>query len=51
MELTAELIEGFTGSVLASRFDDPAPIPEFHRELWAMCCLPDRKVAVAAPRG
>jgi predicted phage terminase large subunit-like protein len=51
MELTSELIEGFTGSVLASRFDDPAPIPEFHKELWGLCCLPDRKVAIAAPRG
>ena len=51
MELTSELIEGFTGSVLASRFDNPAPIPEFHKEMWAMCCLPDRKVGIAAPRG
>lgn len=51
MELTADLIEGFTGSVLASRFDNPAPIPAFHKEMWGLCCLPDRKVAIAAPRG
>jgi len=51
MELTAEVIEGFTGSVLASRFDNPAPIPAFHKELWEMCCWDDRKVAIAAPRG
>lgn len=51
MDLTADLIEGFTGSVLASRFDNPAPIPQFHKELWGLCCLDDQKVAVAAPRG
>jgi predicted phage terminase large subunit-like protein len=51
MELTAELIKGFTGSVLASRFDNPAPIPPFHEELWELCCLPDEKVGCAAPRG
>ena len=51
MELTAEVIKGFTGSVLASRFDNPAPIPAFHEELWGMCCLEDDRVAIAAPRG
>jgi predicted phage terminase large subunit-like protein len=51
IELTGDMVAGFTGSVLASRFDNPAPIPTFHRELWDMCCLPERKVACAAPRG
>ena len=51
MELTAELIKGFTGSVLAPRFDNPAPIPKFHEELWELCCLDDDRVAIAAPRG
>ena len=51
MQLTAELIEGFTGSVLASRFDNPAPIPDLHREMWSLCCLEDEKVGIAAPRG
>ena len=51
ISLDSSMIEGFTGSVLASRFDNPAPIPSFHKELWELCCLPDQKVAVAAPRG
>ena len=49
--LDATTIEGFTGSILASRFDSPTPIPDFHRELWELCTLEDKKVAVAAPRG
>jgi len=51
MNLTAEAIRGFTGSVLASRFDNPAPIPKFHEELWELMCDEASRVAVAAPRG
>lgn len=51
MILNAEIIEGFVGSVLASRFDDPSAIPECHREWWRLCTGPDRYVAIAAPRG
>jgi hypothetical protein len=51
VKLTAELVEGFVGSCLASKFDDPAKTPQFHRELWANCCSDARLVAVAAPRG
>ena len=36
---------------LLSRYDDPKPVPEFHRALWDLCCLPDRHVVIAAPRG
>lgn len=32
-------------------FDNPVKTPEFHHELWDLMCLPDQKVAVAAPRG
>jgi predicted phage terminase large subunit-like protein len=49
--LTAEVIEGFVGSVLAKRFDQPAPIPECHREWWGLCTSPFKYVAIAAPRG
>lgn len=49
--LTAEVIEGFVGSVLAKRFDDPAAIPSAHREWWQLCTSPSRYVAIAAPRG
>lgn len=51
VKLTAELIEGFVGSVLLQNFDSPAPIPDFHRELWGYCCSDKPLVAVAAPRG
>ena len=49
--LTADLIHGFTSSLLHKNFDEPVPTPQFHHELWELCCLPDQKVAIAAPRG
>jgi predicted phage terminase large subunit-like protein len=49
--LTAETIEGFVGSVLVKRFDNPAPIPDFHREMWRLCTSKAPFVAIAAPRG
>ncbi len=48
--LTALVIEGFVKAVLASRYDSPAPIPSFHRELWEECCSDAALVALAAPR-
>ncbi len=51
MPLTAEAIEGFTKSVLGARYDDPKPIPDHHREMWALCVDPHPQVAIAAPRG
>lgn len=47
--LTSAAVEGFVGSVLAKRFDKPAPIPEFHREMWSLCCSSYKFVAIAAP--
>lgn len=49
--LTSEAIEGFVGSVLAKRFDNPAAIPECHREWWELCTSKHKFVAIAAPRG
>lgn len=51
MKLTADVVQGFVGSVLASRFDGQAASPPFHRECWSLCCGPDKYVAIAAPRG
>jgi len=45
------MIEGFTGSCLTHTFDDPQPIPKFHRQLWNLCCSSRKYVAIAAPRG
>jgi len=49
--LTAGVIEGFCNATLRKNFDNPSPIPNFHRELWELCCTRSRYVAIAAPRG
>ena len=51
MKLTPEVVHAFTAGLLNYRFDNPQPTPDFHRELWAYCCLADKWVAIAAPRG
>jgi predicted phage terminase large subunit-like protein len=49
--LSAESIYGLTIGLLAAKYDNPKPIPDFHEEMWALCCSDNRKVAIAAPRG
>lgn len=51
IKLTAEIIESFAQTLLAPSFDTPVQTPEFHKELWEMCCSDDPLVAIAAPRG
>jgi predicted phage terminase large subunit-like protein len=51
MILTKEVVAGFVGSVLASKFDGAVATPEFHHEGWEMFTSKDRLVALAAPRG
>ena len=51
MVVDAEVIDGFTKGLLAARYDNPKPIPPFHREMWGLCCSDEPKVAIAAPRG
>lgn len=51
MKLTKDLVYGFAGSVLASKYDDPVPTPWFHLEWWELCCSDNPYVAIAAPRG
>lgn len=48
--LDAKVVEGFVGSVLASRFDGKSESAPFHKECWELCCGPDKYVAIAAPR-
>lgn len=50
-QLTADAVYGFTSAFLLDRFDNPQPTPHFHEELWDYACLPDRWVAMGAPRG
>jgi predicted phage terminase large subunit-like protein len=49
--LNASVLEGFVGSILSSKFDDPVKTPAFHREGWEMFTSRDKLVALAAPRG
>ena len=51
MKLTKEVLEGFSGSCLASYFDNASGFAECHREWWELCCSDERYVAIAAPRG
>lgn len=50
MAITAEEVEGLSNAFLSKRYDDPAPTPDFHREMWRMCCSKSKFVAIAAPR-
>lgn len=50
MSLTANQISGFVQAFLLSRYDNPVPIPTFHKEMWEMCCSGHNRVAIAAPR-
>lgn len=49
--LTKDLIKGLVGSTLVKGFDGSKPIPQFHEEMWDLCCSAARYVAIAAPRG
>lgn len=51
MQLTPDLIHGFSGSVLSARFDNAVASPACHREWWELCCSKSPFVAIAAPRG
>jgi len=49
--LTPKLLNNFTELFLRSRYDNPQPIPDFHQEMWRLCCSDEKFVACAAPRG
>lgn len=51
MQLNTDIIAGFVGGVLGSRFDGQAATPAFHKECWELCCSNEQFVAIAAPRG
>ena len=50
MNLTADMIEAFSGIYLSPRYDSPQPTPPFHRECWEMYCGDTPSAAIAAPR-
>lgn len=51
MNLNAEMIEGFSELCLAKHFDGRAATPQFHKDLWKLCCSDHPQVAISAPRG
>lgn len=51
MILNAATVYGFVKGCLLSTYDNPQPIPDFHKTLWNLCCSEDKYVAIAAPRG
>lgn len=50
MRLTADVVQGFVGSILSKAFDGAVATPDFHKECWELCCSDHRQVAIAAPR-
>ncbi|MDE2106811.1 MAG: phage terminase large subunit [Patescibacteria group bacterium] len=51
VELTPALVESFAGIYLSPMYDNPAPVAEFHRQGWGLCCSAAPLGTVAAPRG
>lgn len=49
--INAKVVEGFTLGLLASKYDNPKPIPGFHKEMWELFCSDYPKICAAAPRG
>jgi predicted phage terminase large subunit-like protein len=50
MKLTADVLAGFSASLLQQNFDGAVESPECHYEWWELCCSDHPKVAIAAPR-
>ena len=50
MQLTADIIAGFSGSLLQSGYDNAVESPDCHLEWWTYCASTHPKVAIAAPR-
>lgn len=51
IQLTAELLEGFSSVYLSAGYDEAKPIPDFHRECWQVYLSPVLQAGAAAPRG
>lgn len=50
MKVTADMVYAMS-SYLSDTFDDLAPIPNLHKEMWEYCCSDHPTIALAAPRG
>lgn len=50
MELTADIVAGFSASLLQKNYDNAVESPDCHMEWWTYCTSKHPKVAIAAPR-
>lgn len=50
MNLSAEVVAGFSASLLQKNYDGAVESPECHMEWWDLCTSKHPKVAIAAPR-
>lgn len=50
MKLTAEIVAGFSASLLQKNYDQAVESPKCHWEWWEACTSDKPKVAIAAPR-
>lgn len=50
VKLTAGLIESFAGVFLSPRYDNPRPVPAFHRDCWELYSSSHPQVMAIAPR-
>lgn len=50
MELTKEIVAGFSASLLQKNYDQAVESPQCHMEWWEACTSKHPKVAIAAPR-
>jgi predicted phage terminase large subunit-like protein len=50
LELTAEIVAGFSASLLQKNYDSAVDSPKCHYEWWEACTSLHPKVAIAAPR-
>lgn len=51
MKVTPAMVAGLSNTLLQSSYDDLKQTPDFHFEVWELCCEDHPKVAIAAPRG
>jgi hypothetical protein len=49
--LTADIIQGFSSSLLQKNFDQAVDSPACHYEWWSLFCNQHPQVAISAPRG
>lgn len=50
MQLTADIVAGFSASLLQKNYDQAVVSPKCHYEWWEVCTGKHPKVAIAAPR-